>query len=251
VAGERLHDPDDRQARAQRILDVTAQLLLRHGYRRVAVEDIARGADVGKGTVYLHWKTREELFRAVFEREVLAALDELLEALRRDADGWRPHRLARSYFLAIMGRPLLRALVLADAEVLGRLVRSDGSAKDDRHRLISRAYFELLAEHRLLPDGMDVDAVAYAFMATLEGFIRADADDRVGDDAGTHRPTPEPGARSDLLALTVRRALETERALSASDERAVAHQVLQLFTRLAVADRAEPAAVDEPQGDRP
>src|SRR5919197_6155848 len=71
--GDRLQDPRDRQARAARILDVTAELLLRHGYRRVTVDDIARHADIGKGTVYLHWKTRDDLFKAVFEREVLRA----------------------------------------------------------------------------------------------------------------------------------------------------------------------------------
>src|SRR6266508_6776089 len=74
--GDRLPEPPGRQARAARILDVAAELLLRHGYRRVTIDDVARGADVGKGTVYLHWKTRDDLFQAVFEREVLQALEE-------------------------------------------------------------------------------------------------------------------------------------------------------------------------------
>src|SRR5258708_7943661 len=114
--GDRLRDPRERAERAERILDVTADLLLRFGYRRVTIDDVARQADIGKGTVYLHWKTRDDLFRAVFEREVLGAVEELLEVLRRDAEAWRPHRLARSYFLAIMSRPLLWAFFLADAE---------------------------------------------------------------------------------------------------------------------------------------
>jgi AcrR family transcriptional regulator len=79
-SSDRLQDPRDRQARAARILEVTAELLLRHGYRRVTIDDIARHADIGKGTIYLHWKTRDDLFRAVFEREVL-------QALRRAARG--------------------------------------------------------------------------------------------------------------------------------------------------------------------
>jgi AcrR family transcriptional regulator len=88
-----VRDPGERQARAVRILDVAAELLLRFGYRRVAIDDIARRADIGKGTVQLHWKTRDELFGAVFEREVLAALDELLRALRQDVTACLPHRL--------------------------------------------------------------------------------------------------------------------------------------------------------------
>lgn len=51
-----------RQLRAERILDTTAELLCQHGYKRVTIDDVARRAGVGKGTVYLHWKTREALF---------------------------------------------------------------------------------------------------------------------------------------------------------------------------------------------
>jgi hypothetical protein len=36
--------------RADRILDAAGSLLLRHGYRKVNVEDIARQAGIGKGT---------------------------------------------------------------------------------------------------------------------------------------------------------------------------------------------------------
>src|SRR5512132_2357733 len=105
---DRLRDPRQRQERATRILDVAAELLLRHGYRRVTIEDVARGADIGKGTVYLHWRTREELFSAVFEREVREAVSGLLRALQQDRHGFLLHRVARAYFLAIMDRPLLR-----------------------------------------------------------------------------------------------------------------------------------------------
>jgi hypothetical protein len=40
---------------------------------------------------------------------------------------------------------------------------------------MSRAYFRLLAEHGLLRDDLDVEAIAYAFQATFEGFLQAEA----------------------------------------------------------------------------
>jgi AcrR family transcriptional regulator len=231
---DRLHDPRDRQTRAARILDVTAQLLLRHGYRRVTIDDIARHADIGKGTVYLHWKTRDDLFKAVFEREVLQALQELLGILRQDPRAWRLHRLARCWFLAIMGRPLLRALFLADAELLGKLARPASGAREDRHRLVSHAYVRLLAEHGLLRDDLDAEAVAYAVLATLEGFIQAEA---------TAREAPGSGLgieeRADLLSRTVQRAFETRRRLSPAAEKTIATRVLELFAGLGEADRAD------------
>jgi AcrR family transcriptional regulator len=226
------HDPHDRQARAARILDVTTELLLRHGYRRVTIDDIARHADIGKGTVYLHWKTREELFKAVFEREVLQALEELLGALRQDPGAWRLHRLARSWFLAIMRRPLLKAVFLADSELLGKLARPGSGARQHRHRLVSHAYVELLAKHGLLRADLSPDAVAYAFLAMLEGFIQAEAaaDERLG--SGIQE-------RADLLALTVQRAFETGRSLSPAAEKTIATWVIDLFAGLGDADRAD------------
>jgi AcrR family transcriptional regulator len=232
IISERLQDLRDRQARAARILDVTAELLLRHGYRRVTVDDIARRADIGKGTVYLHWKSRDELVRAVFDREVLQALEELLWELRRDEAAWMPHRLAHSWFLAIMRRPLLRGLFLADAELLGKLIRPASDPRERRHVLVSIDYFELLAEHGLLRDDLDAEAVAYAFMALLEGFVRAEA-------AAGRQPGSGVQERAELLSRTVERAFASGRGLPPETGAAVAVRVIELFTRLRDADRAD------------
>jgi AcrR family transcriptional regulator len=232
VTGDRLQDPGARQARAARILDAAAELLLRHGYRRVTVDDVASRAGIGKGTVYLHWKTREDLFKAVFEREVLEAVDELVRTLREDPEAWMLHRLARSYFLAIVRRPLLKAVFLADTELLGKLARPGSGAREQRHRLASHAYFELLAEYGLLRTDLSPDAVDYAFMAMLEGFIQAEAavDEQLG--SGIEE-------RADLLALTVQRAFESGRSLSPPTGRAVAAQVADLFARVGESDRGD------------
>jgi len=227
-ASERLRNPRERETRAERILDATAELLLRFGYRRVTIDDVARRADIGKGTVYLHWKTRDDLFRAVFEREMLGAVEELLEILRRDAGAWRVHRLARSYFLAIMSRPLLSALSVGDSELLGKLARPGNGARENRHTLMSHSYFVLLAEHGMLREDMSADEIADAFLATFEGFIRAAA--ASGAEPGTE-------TRADLLARTVERAFETGRDLPPAAARTVASQVTGLIARLADADR--------------
>jgi AcrR family transcriptional regulator len=231
AASNRLHDPRARQAREERILDATAELLLRHGYRRVTIDDIARHADIGKGTVYLHWRTRDELFEAVFEREVLEAIEELVRTLRQGSDAWMLHRLARSYFLIIMRRPLLTAVFLDDSELLGKLARPDTEARKQRHNLSSRAYFELLAEHGLLRADLRPDAVASAFLATLEGFVRAEAtaDDELGSDIQE---------RADLFASTVQRAFETDPNLPTVTRQAVVAQVIELFARAADAGRS-------------
>jgi AcrR family transcriptional regulator len=233
---DRLRDPRQRQARASRILDAAAALLLRHGYRRVTVDDVAAGAGIGKGTIYLHWKTREALFMAVFEREVLQAIGELLRALRQDPQVCLLHRLARAYFLAILHRPLLRGFVLGDADLLGKLAKP-GGARDQRHRLLSHRYFELLAQHGLLREDLDLEAIAYAFQATFEGFLHAEA-------AGAAPPSASPAVdrpdqRADLLARTVQRAFESGRTIPHRTQQSLATALIDLLTGLTDADRAD------------
>lgn len=197
---ERLRDPNQRAERAARILDVAADLLARHGYRRVTMDDVAAEAGIGKGTVYLHWKTREQLFGAVFAREVLRAVDKLRQALRRDPHTCLLHNFARVYFLAIVDRPLLRGLLLGDPHLLGRLAGSPDTARDDRHATTARGYLALLAEHGLLRDDLSVDEIGYAYQATFEGFLRAEGS----------TSTDGPEQRAELLARTIRHAFENE-----------------------------------------
>ena len=60
------------------ILDATERLLARYGYRKMTVEDIAREVGVGKGTIYLHFPSKEEVVLSHVDRIV----DRLKERLR-------------------------------------------------------------------------------------------------------------------------------------------------------------------------
>jgi AcrR family transcriptional regulator len=202
--------------RERRILDIAADLLLRHGYRRVTIDDIAQGAGIGKGTIYLHWKTREALFAAVFEREVQGAVDGLVQALRTDPDGFLLHRMARAYFLAIVERPLLRGFLLGDPELLGRLARYD-VGREKRHEVLSREYSQLLVEHRLVHPALTAEAMVDGFLATFEGFLRAGATD--------------PRRWADLLEGTVERAFSSGRRLPRGTREKLTRQVIELFAR--------------------
>jgi AcrR family transcriptional regulator len=56
------------------ILDATDHLLARYGYRKMTIEDIAREAGIGKGSVYLHFESKEEV--------VLSHVDRIVERLK-------------------------------------------------------------------------------------------------------------------------------------------------------------------------
>ena len=56
------------------ILDATDELLTRYGYKKMTIDDLAREVGIGKGTVYLHFPSKEEI--------VLSHIDRIIERLK-------------------------------------------------------------------------------------------------------------------------------------------------------------------------
>ena len=67
------------------ILDATDRLLARYGYRKMTVEDIASEARIGKGTIYLHFSSKEEVVLSHVDRIVDRLKERLREIGRSDA----------------------------------------------------------------------------------------------------------------------------------------------------------------------
>lgn len=60
-----------------RILDSTERLLGRYGYAKMAMDDIARDAGLGRRTIYLHFASKEEVALCSIDRVVYRLLDRL------------------------------------------------------------------------------------------------------------------------------------------------------------------------------
>ncbi len=50
------------------ILDAALRVFGQYGYRRTSMDDIAREAGIGKGTIYLSFASKEEVFQALSQR---------------------------------------------------------------------------------------------------------------------------------------------------------------------------------------
>ena len=84
------------------ILDATDRLLARYGYRKMTVEDIASEAGIGKGTIYLHFSSKEEVVLSHVDRIV----DRLKERLREigNSDAPAAERLRQMLLTRVMFR---------------------------------------------------------------------------------------------------------------------------------------------------
>lgn len=65
-----------KDARPQELLAAALDLFVGRGYAATRLEDVARGAGVSKGTLYLYYANKEELFKAVVRDTIVHAIGE-------------------------------------------------------------------------------------------------------------------------------------------------------------------------------
>lgn len=58
---------DDAMVRTDQIADAALRLFARYGYKRSSMDDIAREAGLAKATLYLHFKGKDDVFRAMLD----------------------------------------------------------------------------------------------------------------------------------------------------------------------------------------
>src|SRR5437667_11700153 len=78
------------------ILRAATRVFARNGYFNSKVADIARAADVADGTVYLYFKSKEEILHSIFDQnmaEAIASGRKLIEKIRDPREKLR--RIAR------------------------------------------------------------------------------------------------------------------------------------------------------------
>src|SRR5687767_7413862 len=63
-----------RESIRDEILDATDTLLARFGYKKMTIDDLAREVGIGKGSVYLHFSSKEEI--------ALSHIDRIIERLK-------------------------------------------------------------------------------------------------------------------------------------------------------------------------
>lgn len=113
--------PQDRQ---DAILDAAFHAFAGYGYRRVSMEDIARGAGLSRTALYLHFRNKEDIFRSLSERYFAQCHADMTTALA--APGAAKDVLRRAFVAkdgkfmdVVLGTPHGRELLDAGFAVAG------------------------------------------------------------------------------------------------------------------------------------
>lgn len=80
---KRAYSDEEKQQREEMIIDAAQQLLMEKSFHSINMSEIARTANLAKGTVYLYFQTKEELFLTLFERQFGQWLEDVEAQLKR------------------------------------------------------------------------------------------------------------------------------------------------------------------------
>ena len=151
------------------ILEAAQKLFARYGLRKTTVDEIARDARVGKGTIYHYFKSKEDIFSAVVERESKILKDKIKEAIEKEDSPQKK----------------LRAFVLTKIHYMRELVNLYNVTKDIVTEVLPqletarRSYFdeEIKIVKEILTEGVKkgiftvrkIDLTALAMISALKG----------------------------------------------------------------------------------
>src|SRR4051812_31148082 len=82
-----------RNDKRARILDAAVKVFAGRGFHSATVAEIAREAGVADGTIYLYFKSKDDLLLRLFDEKMTALVDEARTALDKERDA--PGRLRR------------------------------------------------------------------------------------------------------------------------------------------------------------
>lgn len=159
--------------KSELILAAARHLFGHYGYRRTSIDDIAQEARIAKGTVYLYFKSKEEIFRALCQQLLDTVLTATEDACR--TPGSIEQRLRR-----ILAAKFDYLFELVHGSIHAReLIDAKNQLSADLFSQADRRYFRLLSsviadaaargELELARVELDPDAVAALLIRSAAG----------------------------------------------------------------------------------
>ncbi len=201
---------DERTLREERILDAAATLLARWGYRKTTIDDVAREAGVGKGTIYLHWKDKNDLFRAAIWREQQRYSEETMRRIAADPQGGLLHRITIHGMLAALSNPLMTTILSGNSDIFNGFLDAYDQSLLNQLLGDTDTYIVELQHAGLIRKDIPAPVITYLLTALKFGIINSPG-------LISRGRVPDMEELTEFLSDLIRRWLEPEQLPSQSD----------------------------------
>ena len=129
-----MRDPD----KPQQIIDAAVRVFARNGFYNSRVSDIAREAGIASGTIYLYFRTKDEILVTLFREKMAAFVGALRTEIGRERDPEaKIRRLVRRHFEVLEASPDMAEVVQVELRQGQKFFRGASA-----HEI--SAYFELI-----------------------------------------------------------------------------------------------------------
>jgi AcrR family transcriptional regulator len=224
----------DGKERERAILDVTATLLLRHGYSKLTMRDVADAVGLHRRLVYLVFPSKDALINALLLRELNRYVEAWNRYLEHDPAGGTPASVYRGLLVALKQSPLMAAMYTRDERTFGKYLSRPGSffAAWPPDPGPTRDYLQAMQAIGVVRQDINTSAMAFildaltpAILAALSAHTEAPRDDANRPDQPSFEElvdamaglcecllTPAGGANLEAGRAMMRRGIEAARA---------------------------------------
>ncbi|MBI4587732.1 MAG: TetR/AcrR family transcriptional regulator [Candidatus Rokubacteria bacterium] len=123
----------------QQIIDAAVRVFARNGYYNSRVSDIAKEAGIASGTIYLYFKTKDEILVTLFREKMASFVAYLGEAIAREPDALaKLRRLIALHFQILEQNPDMAEVVQVELRQGHKFFRGASAAE-------VTAYFKLIS----------------------------------------------------------------------------------------------------------
>ena len=165
----------DEQARERAILDVTAELLLRHGYNKVTMNDVADGVGLNRRLIYLLFPSKDALIHALLLRELDTYVDVWNRYLECDPLGGTVASVYRGLLATLKQLPLMAAMYTRDEQTFGKYLSRPGNffASWPPDPGPTREYLQAMQAHGVVRRDINTRAMAFILDALTPSILAA------------------------------------------------------------------------------
>lgn len=117
----------DPTQRLEQIMNGAAELIVRLGYDKTTMNDIAEHVGLTRAIVYQHFESKDKLFEALLFREVQKYYETWLEHLEHTTSAETIGDAFRSVLYAVNRSPFLSAMLKSDRRVFGNYILRPGN----------------------------------------------------------------------------------------------------------------------------
>lgn len=163
------------QRRTIEILEKAEDILLKYGYTKSTIDDIAASVKLGKGTLYLHWKSKDELFKTLFYKISAEILYQMLLEVKKNKEAIRFDQLVCMAYKLCYERKLIVALFTQDSKLLGRFLDQKNPSQTQQAKFDSLVKsLQMYRQHHLVKDDMPIETQAHTINMLLIGLFTYD-----------------------------------------------------------------------------